>query len=225
MQAGPISDQAKIADVLSIWTTSTTPSRVLALADVTASTAQPLAPGAPTRLQVLQGAAVGGLKLFTDDSQVGLWGFAAGIGDGGTDYRQLVPTAKLTADQRARLVAAVGGAAAVPTNTCGLYDTILAAYKAMQNGYLDDHSNTIVVFTDSTNNKPGSMSLDQLQLELEKLTDTTRPIRIVLLGIGPEVDINELTEIAKTAGGKAFKVDNPAEIGTIFLQALLRTSS
>jgi hypothetical protein len=81
------------------------------------------------------------------------------------------------------------------------------------------------VFTDSTNSKPGSMQVDQLQLELEKLTDTTKPIRVVLLGIGPDVDINELTAIAKTTGGKAFKVDNPAEIGTIFLQALLRTST
>ena len=130
-----------------------------------------------------------------------------------------------TEDPFKRAQLSVGAAAPVPTNACGLYDPVLAAYKIMKAGYQEDHSNTIVVFTDSTNSKPGSMQVDQLQLELEKLTDTTKPIRVVLLGIGPDVDINELTAIAKTTGGKAFKVDNPAEIGTIFLQALLRTST
>ena len=226
VQATPLADAAKIADVLSIWTASKTPSRVLALADVTSSMAQPM-PGSTTvnRMQVMQGAAVGGLQLFTDDSEVGLWGFAAGIGDGGVDYRQLVPLGRLGADQRKKLATTVNAAAPAPTNVCGLYDTVLAAYKVMKDGYQEDHSNTIVVFTDSANSKPGSMPVDQLQLELEKLTDTTKPIRVVLLGIGPDVNIDELTAIAKTTGGKAFKVDNPAEIGTIFLQALLRTST
>src|SRR5439155_8122021 len=72
VQATPLADAAKIADVLSIWTASKTPSRVLALADVTSSMAQPM-PGSTTvnRMQVMQGAAVGGLQLFTDDSEVG----------------------------------------------------------------------------------------------------------------------------------------------------------
>jgi hypothetical protein len=44
-----------------------------------------------------------------------------------------------------------------------------------------------------------ALSLDNVQLELEKLT-----------------------ALAKTAGGKAFKVERPEEIDGIFLQALLR---
>jgi Ca-activated chloride channel family protein len=78
------------------------------------------------------------------------------------------------------------------------------------------------VFTGGPNNKPGGLTLDDTELELEKLTDITKPVRVVLLGIGPDVDINELNTIAKTTGGKAFKVERPEDIGGIFLQALLR---
>jgi hypothetical protein len=215
--AAPISNLARIADVLSIWTTSRAPSRVLGLVDVSASMGEPIAAGAPaTRMQVLRQAATSGLRLFTDDSELGLWAFAAG-------HRELVPIGMLTAGQRDRLDSAVGAATPTSDPTRALYDTVLDAYKVMRDGYRADRSNTIVVFTDGVNNKPGDRSLDDMRLELEKLTDTTRPVRVVLLGVGPDVNLDELSAIAQTTGGKAFKVDNPTEIGSIFLQALVRS--
>jgi hypothetical protein len=223
--ADPISDPVRVGDVLSVWTTSRAPARVLTLVDVTASMAGPVAAGSPvTRLQVLQQAATGGLRLFTDDSELGLWAFATGL-DGTRDHRELVPVGRLDAAQRQRLDAAVAAAAPSPASTRGLYQSVLDAYQVMRDGYRDDRSNTIVVFTDGPNSKPGDRSLDDMQLELERLTDTTRPVRVVLLGIGPDVNLDELSAIAKTSGGKAFKVDNPADIGTIFLQALVRTGA
>lgn len=223
--ASPMSDAGKIGEVVSIWAASRTPSRVLTLADVTSSMGQwvPLPGGrASTRMRVLQQASVDGLRLFADDSELGLWAYAAGL-DGAKDYRQLVPIAPLTAVQRGRLNTAVAAAAPVRTNLCGLYDTLLAAYRVMKDGYREGMSNTIVVFTDGRNTKPGALRLDALQLELEKLTDITRPIRVILLGIGPDIDIGELNAIARTTGGRAFTVQKPEQIGLIFLEALLRT--
>jgi Ca-activated chloride channel family protein len=133
-----------------------------------------------------------------------------------------VPVDALDASQRARLNAAVSAAATAPTDECGLYEAVLAAYKALQSGYRERRSNTVVVFTDGRNTKPG-MTLDQLQLELERATDVTRPIRVVLLGIGPDADQAELDTIAKQTGGRAFSVQDPEQIGNIFLEALLRT--
>jgi Ca-activated chloride channel homolog len=222
--ANPMGDAAKIGEVVSIWTASRTPSRVLTLADVTASMGQrvPLPGGqVTTRMQVLQKASIDGLRLFANDSELGLWAYAAGLA-AAKDYRELVPIAPLTAGQRGRLDAAVAAAAPVPTNVCGLYDTLLAAYKVMKDGYHEGMSNTIVVFTDGGNTKPGALSIDALQLELEKLTDITRPIRVILLGIGPDINIDELNAIATTTGGRAFKVEKPEQIGLIFLEALLR---
>lgn len=217
--APPFADATKISDVLGYWTATKSPSRVLTLIDVTASMNAPMVVkgGAASRLDVLRKTATDGLKLFTDDSELGLWAFSAG-------YREVVPVATLDPDQRAKLNAAVGAATAAPSDVCGLYDSVLAAYKSLQTGYRDGRSNTVVVFTDGRNNKAG-LTLEQLELELEKATDPTRPVRVVLLGIGPDVDQAELDDIAKRTGGRAFSVQDPEQIGNIFLEALLRTNT
>ncbi|GGM10533.1 hypothetical protein GCM10007977_009650 [Dactylosporangium sucinum] len=214
----PPVDPQKIADVLGYWNATTAPSRVLTLVDVTSSMNRPMASraGSPSRLEVLRKTATEGLGLFTDDSELGLWAY-------GAEYQQVVPLSQLNQGQRARLTTAVSAAKATGSDVCGLYETVLAAYRSLKEGYKEGRSNTVVVFTDGSNTKPG-MSLETLKLELERATDPTRPIRVVLLGIGPDVHKQELDEIAATTGGRAFVVTNPDEIGDIFLQALIRSS-
>ncbi len=217
----PLTDTRKIADVLSVWTGSKIASRIVTLTDVTSLMAQPVAPGGPTRMQIVQKAQVDGLKLFTDDSEMAVWGFAAGL-PGGKDYREMVPMGALGSAQRNRINATIAANQPSPIPTRGLYESILAAYKAVQDGWEDGKSNTVLVFTAGGNTKPDGLSLDDVNLELERLTDPTRPIRVVLLGFGPDVNLDELNSIAKTTGGKAFKVERPEDIGSVFLQALLR---
>jgi hypothetical protein len=225
-QAGQsVSDAAKIIEVLGYWTATTSPSRVLTLVDVTSSMNQPIVLSNGTtisRIDLLRKTGTDGLKLFTDDSQLGLWAFAAGP-PGTVDYREVVPVGPLDTTQRTRLNTALSSAAVSPTNTCGLYQSVLAAYKTLRDGYRPGLSNTVVVFTDGTNSKPG-MSLEAFETQLELATDPTRPVRVVLLGIGPDVNQAELADIAHRAGGRAFAVKDPDQIGTIFLEALLRPS-
>ncbi|MCW2638405.1 MAG: hypothetical protein JWP76_711 [Dactylosporangium sp.] len=217
----PLADSKKVADVLGLWNGSKIPSRVIALTDATAVMGQPVTPGAPTRMQVMQKTQVDGLRLFTDDSQMGVWAFASGM-PGGKDYQERVPIRPLDAVQRDRINLAVMSNQPVATSTRGLYETVLAGYKAIKDGWDENRSNTVLVFTGGGNTKPDGLSLDDAELELEKLTDPTKPIRVMLLGFGPDVNLDELNALAKTAGGKAFKVERPEEIGAIFLQALLR---
>ncbi|HTJ39146.1 MAG TPA: substrate-binding domain-containing protein [Dactylosporangium sp.] len=221
-QVRPLTDERKITDVLGYWNATTAPSRVLTLVDVTSSMNRPIVKGGPARLEVLRKTATDGLGLFTDDSELGLWAYASGL-PGGKDYQQVVPVSQLNTGQRARLTSAVAAAKAAPTDVCGLYDTVLAAYQSLKEGYKEGRSNTVVVFTDGSNSKSG-MSLETLQLELERATDPTRPVRVVLLGIGPDVHKEELDAIAATTGGRAFVVQDPEQIGNIFLQALIRSS-
>jgi hypothetical protein len=219
----PLAEPSKINDILGYWKATTAPSRVLTLVDVTSSMNRAMAgSGSPSRLQVLRKTATDGLGLFTDDSELGLWAYASGL-PGGKDYQEVVPLNPLNQGQRARLSTAVAGAKAVGTDVCGLYETVLAAYKALKDGYKEGRSNTVVVFTDGANSKPG-MSLETLKLELERATDPTRPVRVVLLGVGPDVRQQELAEIAAATGGRSFVVTDPEQIGNIFLQALIRTS-
>ncbi len=216
----PFADGATINEVLGYWTATKSPSRVLTLVDVTNSMTKPftLNSGAQTaRIDVLRQTAIDGLKLFTDDSELGLWAFAS-------EHQELAPVAVLDAAQRTRLTTALGSRAVAATDVCGLYETVLAAYKTLRDGYRAGRSNTVVVFTDGRNTKPG-LSLDDFETQLELATDPTRPVRVVLLGIGPDVDQNELNAIAQRTGGRAFSVQDPQQIGTIFLQALLRPGS
>jgi hypothetical protein len=217
----PLTDTKKIADVLAIWTGSKIASRIITLTDVTSVMGQPVAPGAPTRMQIVQKAQVDGLKLFTDDSEMAVWGYASGFPDG-KDYHEIVPMGALGAAQRNKINTTIATNQPVATPIRGLYESILAAYKAVQDGWEDGKSNTVLVFTSGSNTKPDGLSLDDVNLELERLTDPTKPIRVVLLGFGPDVNLDELNSIAKTTGGKAFKVERPEDIGSVFLQALLR---
>jgi Ca-activated chloride channel homolog len=217
----PLTDTKKISDVLSVWTASKTPSRIISLTDATAVMAQPVAPGGPTRMQIMQKTQVDGLKLFTDDSEMSFWIYASGLA-GGRDYQQMVPMAELDTAQRNKINSAVAANQPQATNTRGLYESVLAAYKSIKDGWDESRSNTVIVFTSGSNTKSDGLSLDDVNLELERLTDPTKPIRVVLLGFGPDVNLDELNSIAKTTGGKAFKVERPEDIGGIFLQALLR---
>jgi hypothetical protein len=60
-----------------------------------------------------------------------------------------------------------------------------------------------------------------VQRDLEVLADVTRPVRVILLGMGPDVDRAALEAIAKTTGGAAFPVTNAEDMEPIFLAALL----
>ena len=74
------------------------------------------------------------------------------------------------ADRRAagRAAAAVNRLTAERTGT-GLYDTILAAYKAATASWRADEANQVVVFTDGRNeDDPVSISVQQLATELKK---------------------------------------------------------
>jgi Ca-activated chloride channel family protein len=211
----PLTDEARITDVLNLWTGAVSPSRLMTLMDVTASMR------AGGKIDILRTAAIDGLGLFTDDSEIGLWEFADGLGNRGEPYRPVVNLNQLSLGQRTALRDALVAAQPAATDVAGLYDTILAAYQEVQARWRADASNTVLVFTDGGNTRPGRSLADTLR-ELERLTDVTRPIRVVLLGIGAGIKLAELNEIAQVTGGKAFQITDPAQITGIFLRALLR---
>jgi hypothetical protein len=208
----PLEDMAKVASALRIWVAARTPSRVLAMVDATASMNSLL--GTRTRIQVMREAATQGLALFTDVSEVGLWAFA------GPGHQALAPLAPLNKPgQREALLSRMNAANPAPTDVTPLYQSIKAGYQELLKNYQHELRNTLVIFTDGRDNT--GASLRQMQRDLEMLADVTRYIRVVLLGIGPDVDMNELKAIADTTGGAAFQVNSPDEMQLIFLQALL----
>ncbi|HET8683841.1 MAG TPA: substrate-binding domain-containing protein, partial [Micromonosporaceae bacterium] len=208
-----------VQGTLDLWTAAVEPSRTLALLDVTSSMGQQLRPGV-TKLGVLRAAAKTGLALFADESQVGIWAFAASLPTG-QHYLEAVPIARLDRAQRDRITRSIEVTRPSGTNECALYESLLAAYRKIKDGYAPDRTNRVVVFTDGRNTVRG-MNLERLQRELELLGDVTRPVKVTLVGVGADVDMDELNAIAVATGAEqAFQVLNPNDIEVVFLHALL----
>jgi hypothetical protein len=209
----PVTDMSSVRTTLTIWVAAKTPSHVIALADATSSMGTKL--GNATRLDLLKAATHFGLDLFTSDSEIALWAYA------GKGPAEVVPMGPLNAQQRNRLDQTMQASHPLPTDDCPLFESIIAAYKAIQAKYEPERSNTIVVFTDGKSNLKDGLTLSKVKRELENLSDVARPIRVILMGIGPQADIGELQEIANITGGGAFQLTQPEQLSMIFLKALL----
>lgn len=208
----PIGTSEQLATVLRIWTSATRDARVLSVVNVNASMAEPM--GTVRRVDVFRATAEQGMTMFTPNSELGHWEYADG-------WREGVPIATLTEPQKQRIATALASIELKPTTESALFETLLAAYREMKAGYAQGRSNTLIMWTDAGNQQPGGLTLEETLRELERLADLTRPIRVILLGLGPDADMAQLSAIARVTGGGAFHLENPEEIALIFLRALL----
>jgi Ca-activated chloride channel family protein len=219
LKAGTAVPGAAVDQVLSTWSAVTVPGRLLAVIDVSGSMAEkvPTAGGA-TREEVTIAAARAGLALFDDDWTLGLWTFSTKL-HGNLDYRQLVPIESL-ATGRTDMFAQLPEIQPVTNGGTGLYDTVLAAYKAVQNGWDPSRVNSVVIMTDGQNDDPGGITLDQLISRLKATADPKKPVQVIAIGIGNDVSEAELKKITDTTGGGTFVTADPSKIGEIFLKAI-----
>lgn len=217
--ATPAIPASALDQALATWSAVTVPGRMLAVIDVSGSMATPVpSAGGATREDVTISAAGQGLSLFDDQWSVGLWMFSTNL-DGAKPYRQLAPIAPL-ATNRTKMVGALPKIKPVPNGSTGLYDTVLAAYKAVQHGWDPTRVNTVVIMTDGQNDNPGGLTLTQLLAQIKKIADPARPIEVIAIGIGTDVSKVELTKIATATGGGAFVTSDPSNIADIFLEAI-----
>jgi Ca-activated chloride channel homolog len=209
-----------ISQLLGSWAAITLPGRALAVFDISGSmlTKVPTA-GGQTRAQVTQGAAAQGLALFDDRWAVGTWVFSTNL-VGKRPWRELVPITPLSSG-RTKLQASIGQLVPKKNGDTGLYDTALAAYKNVQDSWEPGRVNSVLLFTDGKNENKDGITRDYLLSQLKKLKDPKRPVRMVIIGIGNEVDRNELEAITDaTSAGGVFIAPDPAKIVEIFLQAI-----
>ncbi|WP_189080953.1 substrate-binding domain-containing protein [Mangrovihabitans endophyticus] len=213
-------DASAISQALGSWAAITLPGRVLAVFDVSGSmlTKVPTAGGA-TRAEVTRKAAAQGLALFDDKWSVGNWVFSTDM-VGKQPWKELVPISPLTS-ARGKLQEAITKIVPKRDGDTGLYDTALAAYKRVQDDWEPGRVNSVLLFTDGKNENEDGISRATLVDELKKLNDPNRPVRMVIIGIGGEVDRSELEAITgATSDGGVFIAEDPARIGEIFLEAI-----
>jgi Mg-chelatase subunit ChlD len=223
--AAPTPDAEAVQALTEEWNTLQPPSRLLAVIDVSGSMDEMA--GEASRIQITTEAATRGLSLFPDDSAVGLWAFSTNRGPDGEDHVQILPVRQLTeevdgATQRELLQEAVAEVdEEFTTGDTGLHDTILAAFRTMQEDWQEGFVSSVVLMTDGVNDdSTGGLSEEELIAELEDQADPERPVRLILIGMGPEVDPSALERVAQAAGGVSYVSEDPRDIGQVFVQAI-----
>jgi Mg-chelatase subunit ChlD len=91
----------------------------------------------------------------------------------------------------------------------------------VKQSYEPGYVNSVVLLTDGVNEDAQGISLEQLLAALRSERDPQRPVRVVLVGLGDQTDARTLARIARTAGGASFVAEDPQDITTVFIQALM----
>lgn len=210
-----------VLDALRQWAVLTVPSRSLAVVDVSGSMDYTDDEGR-SRISLAVTAAESALDLFPDSAQIGLWAFSVELGAGGRDYQSLAPVRRLgAATHRKDLARALRELPEMTGEGTGLHDTTLAAVRTLQEGYDARAVNTVILLTDGENDDPGSLSLQELIRTLEREHDPARPVAVIAIGMGPEADAQALRRIAAATGGRSYVAREPADIGEVFVDAML----
>ncbi|MDN3354346.1 substrate-binding domain-containing protein [Actinomadura sp. DC4] len=218
---------AVTAQIRRMWSRIALGSQLLVLLDVSPSMGDSVPGTDLTRLGAITKVAAQGLRLFGPTTENGLWMFATKL-DGDRDYKEAVPLARLDSThdgktQRERLEEAYAGAQPKPHTRTGLYDSILASYEYMQKKYAPNRNNLVVVFTDGKDHDPGAgISLDTLLDRIRQESDSMRPVAIIPIAFGKDIDPTALNKIADLTGSEAFVTLNPDQIQQVFLKMLIR---
>lgn len=82
----------------------------------------------------------------------------------------------------------------------------------------------VLILTDGRDDNPDGISRSRLLRELGELVDRKRPLPILFIGVGPEIDKDELNQIAKVTGGQVALTKKPSGIREIFYTSLAQFS-
>jgi len=200
-------------------------SRFLAINDVSAAMATPVAPGGPTLEQVLGRTSAAGMKRFPDSTQMGLWAFASHL-SGTLPYKQIVPMGPLPGPfglvTRRQAIQRLAATSRTVPRPAALYGTLLAAYRQMVATYQPQRVNDIIVLTAGVENDPGDISAAELLSQLRTMVNPSHPVEILMVVFGKPKDLGNLQRIAKVTNGRVWPITSAAQIPQVFYRAFGR---
>ncbi|GEE01219.1 hypothetical protein nbrc107696_16650 [Gordonia spumicola] len=209
------------------WTALTLPIRTLVVQDVSGSMKRQA--GGRSRADLLRDASVLGLTKFPRNTELGYWVFSSDRGGPGIPYKEVMPIVPIAGNtdgtsNRQLFSAAINSSLSDLHGGTGLYDTALAAFKAVYDSYDPAFSNSVILMTDGRNEVSKSITLDQLVSQLTILKNPARRIPIITIGISEDADVDALKKISDATGGKSFVARDPNDIALILLQAVASRS-
>lgn len=221
----PTPEPTQAAAILRQWAALSIDTRMLAVVDVSGSMDEQVEDGV-TRIELTRDAAKTALSLFPATSSIGLWAFSVER-DPPYDYIELVPVGPLAevvggVPRQQALVAAADSLPGITEGGTALYDTALAAFRTVRANYDGEKINSVVLLTDGRNeDDPDGIDLEALLTTLHAEVDPARPIPVITIGMGPDADMDALSQISDATGAKAYQADDPRDIQQVFLDAMV----
>lgn len=232
-QPGIIADQPPVHEDLTgdallasvtDWNRLSMPSRTLVLADASENMSDDLN-GGPERIEVAKQAALMGLSMFPDETDMGLWLMSEELDEDGrdeaADMHRLGAADNGDTTRRQELVQ-VARDLEVAGGESRLYDNILAAYDEVQDNYHEDKINSVILLTAGQDEGSSDISHEELVAALQDRFDPQRPVTMFIIAFGEQADESELAQIARATSGSSFVTEDPDEIGDIFLSSISR---
>jgi Mg-chelatase subunit ChlD len=131
---------------------------------------------------------------------------------------QLPPPA---AGGRATLALAMTRLRPVPDGGTGLYDTTLAAVRAVRAGWDPARVNAVVLLTDGDDTDADGIGLDALLSTLRNEAQASgQPVPVISIAYGDGSGVAALQAISAATGGARYQVSDPSRIREIFLDAV-----
>jgi hypothetical protein len=206
----------RVGHVFATWYPADRRSDILVVVDVSGSMAGPAEGSNQPLIDLVRAGVLTLGRQLPDDSELSLWKFGSLL-DPPRDYQTLLPRGALDAAQRQRLARAARALTAQETGT-GLYDTILAAYRAAQSGQRDGVPNQVVLFTDGRNeDDPGSISAAQLRSQLKAAQDPNRPVHLAVITFGPESAAKVVEKALEPVDGYVDPLTTAEQVGAVFI--------
>ena len=220
-QSAPMPGEAEVDQLLNQWAGVNLSARVQVLVDVSGSMNAQVPGTGLNRMQVTLQAAAKAMHLFKPATELRMLTFATRL-DGDKDYREILPMAPVAQHLAGGALERLAQVKATPDGGTGLYDSVLDVYRTARREWQAGRLNLVIVMTDGRNDDPRGITRADLVAELGKLQDPRRPIPLIGVGIGPDADQAELTQLTAATGGQAFLAPDPAKITDVFFGALSR---
>ncbi len=206
-------------EILRSWSVINLRSRLLVVIDVSGSMLDPASNGL-RRIDVFQLAAGEAVTKFPGEAELGVWVFSQNR-VGTQDWEDLSPIAPLSDPAHAKEINDI--IVSLPSRVygdTGLYDTVLAAVTTARESYDPSKVNSVILITDGKNDDDNGIDLSTLLASLEEQNDPDKPVGVIMIGFGPDTDVDAMTKIAQATGGGAYVATVPEDLGTVLVDAL-----
>ncbi|WP_245922942.1 substrate-binding domain-containing protein [Paractinoplanes atraurantiacus] len=223
-------DPQQLAAAAAMWSGyKSLTTQVLLLIDASGSMNQKItAPGgrSTTRAALLRQSGGIAAELFAEDTSVGMWFFGQPT-PSSPAHVESVPFGPITSEvagktRREALGAAMARYRAADNSGTPLYQSVLDGVAEMQPKVRQGAVTLVVVLTDGVDGESTfKMSQAQFMQKLTAQQDPNRPVPVLSVGYGPDVDMKALNEMSAATGGAAFAATNPADLSSAIAKAFL----